>query len=54
MPSDQDWHKVSEAKQLIATFENQVDVFISTTWKTFEEEVKGIGFDWFLGVEWTL
>ncbi|MFT6204519.1 MAG: photosystem II stability/assembly factor-like uncharacterized protein [Spirosomataceae bacterium] len=51
IPSEQDWQKVEEAKQLISTFESQVDAFISTSWKGFEEEVKRVGFDWFGGME---
>lgn len=39
IPSPQDWQKIEEAKQLIATFESQVDAFIATSWKGFEEEV---------------
>jgi hypothetical protein len=48
IPSEQDWQKVDEAKQLISAFENQVNAFIAASWKGFEEEVKGVAFDWFV------
>jgi hypothetical protein len=36
-PSEQDWNKITEAKQIINTFSTHVDAFIANSWKGFEE-----------------
>jgi photosystem II stability/assembly factor-like uncharacterized protein len=50
-PSEQDWNKITEAKQLIDTFSTRVGAFIANSWKGFEEKTKAVGFDWFGGME---
>jgi hypothetical protein len=50
-PSEQDWNKITEAKQLIDTFSTCVGAFIANSWKRFEEKTKAVGFDWFGGME---
>ncbi|MBU1820704.1 MAG: hypothetical protein KKG00_04220, partial [Bacteroidetes bacterium] len=50
-PSEQDWQRVSNAKASIDSFEKQVGAFVASTWKGFEEKVKGSGVDWFEGLK---
>jgi hypothetical protein len=50
-PSEQDWSKITEVKQIINTFSMHVDAFIANSWKGFEEQTKSVGFDWFGGME---
>lgn len=50
-PSEQDWQRVSNAKDSIDAFEKQVWAFVATTWKGFEEKIKAAGVDWFKGLE---
>jgi hypothetical protein len=50
-PSEQDWNKITEARQLIDTFSTHVGAFIANSWKGFEEKTKAVGFDWFGGME---
>ena len=50
-PSEQDWQRVSNAKASIDSFEKQVEAFVASSWKGFEEKVKGAGVEWFEGLE---